>query len=468
MSEIPNTANDGTQKTVGGNVAARGSTYALTLLLIVYICNFVDRNILSIVAQPMKEELKLADWQVGLLGGLAFALFYVTAGLPIARLAERRNRVKIISVLLVIWSVMTAVCGLAQNFLQMLLARIGVGAGEAGCSPASHSLIADYFPRGQRTTALAIYSMGIPAGPLIAGLVGGWAAQEYGWRAAFFVVGLPGLFLSVIVWLTLPEPPRGRYDPAPPADSKIPSFIDVLVHLYRKPTFLHIAAGSTLATFANYSISTFAVPYLLRGYSLNIAQAGTAYGLLTGISAVAGTALGGWLVDRYGATDKRYYVLIPAAGVIVSGPLYILVLMQTNLALMALTVIVPAVVHYLYLGPTYGMTANMVDARMRATASAIVLFTLNLFGLGLGPLVTGIFSDYFASRAFAAGDFLAACPGGRAPADAAASLAGACQSASFEGLRTALIIASLFYVWSGIHYLWAVRSARTDLAASEA
>jgi MFS family permease len=191
-------------------VAAKGSTYALTLLLIVYICNFVDRNILSIVAQPMKEELKLADWQVGLLGGLAFALFYVTAGLPIARLAERRNRVKIISVLLVIWSVMTAVCGLAQNFLQMLLARIGVGAGEAGCSPASHSLIADYFPRGQRTTALAIYSMGIPAGPMIAGLVGGWAAQEYGWRAAFFVVGIPGLFLSVIVWLTLPEPPRGR------------------------------------------------------------------------------------------------------------------------------------------------------------------------------------------------------------------------------------------------------------------
>lgn len=469
MTDIPREGAETAPAAASQVGPVKGAKYALFVLLLAYICNFVDRNILSIVAQPMKEELGLADWELGLLGGLAFALFYVTMGLPIARLAERHNRVRIISVLLIAWSAMTAVCGLAQNFTQMLLARIGVGVGEAGCSPASHSLIADYFPRATRTTALSIYSIAIPAGPLIAGLVGGWLAHEYGWRYAFYVVAAPGILLSILVWVTMKEPIRGRFDPKPAENEKAPTFLGVLAHLARKPTFIHIAFGASLATFANYAISNFAVPYLLRGYPINIAEAGAAYGLLAGLSAVAGTVLGGWLVDKMGVRDRKMYVLIPAIGVIISGPLYVAVLLQTNLTIMAALVILPAIVHYLYLGPTFGMTANMAEARMRATASAIVLFFINLLGLGLGPLVAGILSDVFAQRMFeGAGSFLTVCPGGKAPVGSDAALATACQVASFKGLQMALIISSLFYVWAGFHYLLAARTVARDLGEIKA
>ncbi len=438
-------------------------TYVLSLLLVAYILNFVDRNILSIVAQPMKEELALADWQVGLLGGLAFAFFYVIMGLPVARIAERSNRVGIVSVLLVAWSIMTAVCGLTQNFFQLLLARVGVGVGEAGCSPASHSLIADYFPPEKRATALSIYSLGIPLGPLIAGLVGGWAAQKYGWRAAFMVVALPGLLLAVVTWLTLEEPVRGRYDSRGQAGSgPPPPFMVVLRRLMSKPAFLHVAFGAALATFANYGISNFAVPYLLRGFTINIAQAGTAFGLISGVSATIGTGLGGWLVDKFGVSDRRNYVFIPAIGVMASAPLYVAVLLQTNLQAMALLAIVPATIHYLYLGPTFGLTANMVETRMRATASAIVLLIMNLIGLGFGPLVVGILSDTFASQVFTGDSFLTSCPGGRPASGATGAIAAACRTASFTGLKYALLIAVLFYVWAGVHFLLASRTLVED------
>lgn len=446
-------------------VMSSTSKYALGLLLAIYICNLVDRNILSIIAQPMKEELALQDWQIGLLSGIAFALFYVIIGFPIARLAERGNRVTIISVLLVVWSVMTALCGLAQNFISLALARVGVGAGEGGCTPTSHSLISDYFPRHKRSTAFSIYSLGIPLGPLLAGVTGGWIAQQYGWRAAFLIVALPGVVLAVIARLTLPDPPRGRYDPAPLVDAAIPSFMAVVKQLAGRATFRHVAVGAAVATFANNGIATFAVPYLLRGFDISLSRAAAAYGLIVGTAASIGVFLGGWLADRVGALDRRAQVLIPALGALLSAPLYVAVFIQTSLISMALWVIAPAIIHYLYMGPTFGLTANMVDARMRATASSIVLLLMNLVGVGLGPVVAGLLSDVLAAQAFAPGDYAAMCPGGRAAAGAEAVLGDACRSASFVGLRNGMILISFAYVWAAAHYFLAARTVVRDVAA---
>lgn len=448
---------------VGAGERAGGGLYkyyVLAILLLVYIVNFIDRTILSIVAQPMKEDLGLADWQLGLLSGLAFAAFYVVMGIPVARLAERHSRVRIISILIVVWSIMTALCGLAQNFVQILLARFGVGVGEGGCSPASQSIIADYFPREKRATAMSIYSMGIPGGALFGALLGGWIAQEFGWRSAFMLVGLPGIALALLMF-TIKEPIRGRYDP-PAADQAHPGFATVLRRLWRKPTFVHIAAGAALATFANYGISSFAVPYLLRGFDISLVQASSAYGLITGLAAVLGTAMGGWLVDRFGMRDPRWYALIPATGVALSAPLYMLTFAQTSLLGLALLVILPAIIHYLYLGPTFGMTSNMVEARMRATASAILLLIMNLFGLGLGPTVVGALSDVFANNAYL-GDYLASCPGGIAPQGSSASAMAACKAASFIGVKHGMYVAAAFYLWAGLHYFLAARSVRADL-----
>jgi predicted MFS family arabinose efflux permease len=441
-----------------------GSKYALGLLLAIYVCNLVDRNILSIVAQPMKEDLALHDWQIGLLSGIAFALFYVIIGFPIARLAERANRVRIIAVLLVVWSVMTALCGLAQNFITLALARVGVGTGEGGCTPTSHSLIGDYFPPHKRSTAFSIYSLGIPLGPLLAGVSGGWVAQQYGWRAAFLIVALPGLLLAAIARLTLPEPARGGYDPPRTSDAAIPSFMEVLRQLASKATFRHIALGAAVATFANNGIATFAVPYLLRGFDISLSQAAASYGLIVGVAASIGVFLGGWLADRIGTRDRRAQVLIPAWGALLSAPLYVAVFLQNSLLSMALWVIAPAIIHYLYMGPTFGLTANMVDARMRATASSIVLLLMNLVGVGLGPVATGLLSDVLASHAFALGEYATQCPGGRAASDATPALVQACRSASFAGLRNGMILMSFAYVWAAAHYFLAGRTVEHDAA----
>jgi predicted MFS family arabinose efflux permease len=307
---------------------------------------------------------------------------------------------------------------------------------------------------------MSIYAMGIPAGALFGALLGGWVAQSFGWRAAFMVVGLPGILLAGLMF-TIREPDRGRFDPVPAAEGA-PSLMTVLARLWRKKTFVHISAGAALATFANYGISSFAVPYLLRGFNVSLVQASTAYGLITGVAAVLGTAMGGWLVDRCGVRDRRWYTWIPAIGVTLSAPLYMLTLSQGNLLSLAAFVVLPAIIHYLYLGPTFGLTSNMVEARMRATASAILLLIMNLFGLGLGPTVVGALSDVFAAHSYL-GDYLGSCPGGIAPKDAGAAAMAACKLASFTGVRYAMFVAAGFYVWAGLHYFLAARSVHADL-----
>ncbi len=448
-------------------------SYALLILVVIYTSNFIDRQIIGTVAQAIKADLKITDTQIGLLSGIAFAILYSTLGIPIARLAERYNRVNIITVSLALWSGFTAACGMAQNFLQLFLMRVGVGIGEAGCSPSAQSLLSDYYSPKTRATALGIYSLGIPLGSLFGALIGGKIAMEYGWRWAFLIVGLPGLLIALIAKATLKEPQRGTWDPPAAAGSKAPSLGAVFKALFSRPSFRHMAIGATLSSFAGYGIAFFAVPFLLRGpYGLDVATAGGAYGVVGGLAAAAGVFLGGLVTDIVGRVSTRAYPLVPGIGFLIAAPLYVFAFQQSTLVGIATFVIAPLVLQYLYLGPTFAVTHNLVEPRMRATATALLFLPINLIGLGVGPVFVGRLSDYLATRAFGGhslGDFASACPGGMAAPGAAADLAAACGTSSFEGVKWAIIItAGVFYAWAGLHYLYAGRSVKRDLEAANA
>ena len=238
--------------------------YALGVLFLGYVVNFIDRSILAILLEPIKVELLLTDSQLGMLGGLAFALFYTTLGIPIAAMADRRSRVKILAIAMVIWSAMTAVCGLAQGFAMLLLARIGVGVGEAGASPPSHSLISDYFPVETRATALSIYALGIPFGSMVGNFVGGWGAEALGWRQTFILVGLPGIFVALLIWFTLREPPRGMADvkTTKPDNSPAPDVAQVLKLLWARVSFRHLSFAAGLHAFVGYGAGTWNARFL--------------------------------------------------------------------------------------------------------------------------------------------------------------------------------------------------------------
>jgi predicted MFS family arabinose efflux permease len=439
--------------------------YVLAMLILVYTSNFIDRSILGVLGQPIKEELGLADWQLGVLGGLAFAILYSTLGIPIARLSERTNRVTIMSVAITVWSAMTAVCAVTTNFWQLMAARIGVGVGEAGCIPPASSLISDYFPPRERATAAGLFSLGVPIGTVAGAIIGALIAQNYGWRAAFLVVGLPGLLIALAFRLTIREPVRGGLDPEGTA-LETPSLAEVVRQLARKPTFVHIAIGSSVASFAGYAISAFAIPLLLRGFPISLTQASAIFGLIGGTAAAIGVGAGGYITDWAGKKDRRYYALIPAAGFILAAPLYMLAFLQPTLVGLACLIVPPLIMQYLYFGPMAGLCQNMVGPRARATTQALITLIINLIGLGLGPALVGWASDLYAGMAYTgAGEFLTACPGGQAQAGAGAAAVETCRAASFTGLQRALVTACLFYFWAGAHFFFAARHVQRDLQA---
>lgn len=399
-------------------LAPSARRYAIGMLLVIYIFNFLDRQIVNILAEPIKIELGLADWQLGMLTGLAFALFYTVLGIPIARYAEKADRVKIISVAVGVWSLFTVLCGFATNFLQLLLARIGVGVGEAGCSPPAHSLITDYTPKEERASALAIYSMGIPLGSLAGMVLGGLIADAYGWRTAFFVAGAPGIILAVMAYLTLPEPRRGLTKKVEPV--KGPSFFDALVELKSKKSFWWISIGAALSAMVGYGHIAFYGSFYLRNHaegltamavSVNemigvsfgpIGFVGTALGLIIGICGAAGTFLGGVLADRAARTNVSGYATVPAIAGLVTVIPFIAAMLVDNVALSFLILAVPVFAGAIWYGPIFASAQTLVHPRTRATAAAVLLFVINLIGLGLGPLLVGMFSDIFAQTMGAA------------------------------------------------------------------
>ncbi|MEE4298627.1 MAG: MFS transporter [Pseudomonadales bacterium] len=415
--------------------------YALGLLFVVYIFNFIDRQILAILQQSIKEELGLSDTQLGLMGGFAFALFYTFLGIPIARLADRGVRRDILAVCLTIWSVMTAVCGLATSFLQLLAARIGVAVGEAGGSPPAHSMISDIFPAHQRATALGIYALGIPVGTMFGNLLGGWIEEAFDWRTAFMAVGIPGVALALVVRLTLREPRRGASDVptapeiparAPAIETPPPPVLRVFAMLWSRRSFRWMSLGAALHAFVGYGVGYFIPPFFIRSHDFSRGEIGEALFWL-GIPGMLGTFLGGLIGDRLARYDVRWYLWLPGLATLVSVPFAFWVYTNDDPWLALWVYAIPVFLGSYYLGPTFSMTQSLVGLRMRALAASILLFVLNLIGLGLGPVFVGVVSDQLAPTY---GD---------------------------ESLRIALVAVLAFNVASTGFYLLGARSLKDDL-----
>lgn len=365
--------------------------YVLLVLTGVYAFNFIDRQILVILQEPIKADLGLSDTQLGLLTGFAFAIFYVTLGIPIARWADKSNRKNIVSVALVVWSGMTAISGMAQNFIHLLLARIGVGVGEAGGSPPSHSIISDYYPPEKRATALSIYSTGVYIGIFLGFLIGGIIGQQYGWRMAFWALGIPGILYAFVVFFTIREPIKGMSDAHPPTTY---SFTDSLRILFSKKTFVFVSFATGFHTFVNYGMGNWFPPFLARMHGLDTMTIGIWMALSAGIGGGIGTFTGGYLADRLRHKDLRWYCWISVlSNVLLIIPLGIL-FFHANTNLVIGVTFLTNFLGALYLGPSIAISHSLVNANMRAMASAILFFILNIIGLGLGPLTIGALSDY--------------------------------------------------------------------------
>ena len=367
----------------------------LVILTVVYTFNFIDRQILVILQEPIKDELGLSDAQLGILTGFSFALIYVCAGIPIAWLADRSNRRNIVAASLALWSAMTALSGLVSNYSQLILARLGVGLGEAGGSPPAHSIISDYFPPAQRGTALSFYSAGIYLGVLFGFAGGGYIAETFGWRTAFFIVGIPGVLFAAVVLLLVREPRRGRWDTA--RTDRPVTIAETLSVLRRLRSFWWIALGCAMTSFVAYGNGNFFPSYLIRNHGFSVADVGFALGLVSGIAGAIGTFMGGFIADRLGHSDKRWYLWVPVAGnVLALGPMCY-ALLGSDAGLILLLLFPANILNSLYLGPSIAMVQSLVVPGMRAMASAILFFILNMIGLGLGPVMVGVLSDTFAS-----------------------------------------------------------------------
>ncbi len=369
----------------------------LWVLLTVYVFNFIDRQIVNILAEPIARDLDLNDTQIGLMTGLAFALFYTVLGIPIARLADRQttSRPKLIAVALALWSAMTALCGVAQNFWQLLLARIGVGVGEAGCTPPAHSLISDMVPPEKRASALAFYSLGIPIGTLLGMMIGGRLADQLGWREAFVVVGLPGVVLALVVWFVLKDPRRADAAAVLRAKSQ-PAALPLgqaVSEVMRSRAYLLLVFAGSAAAFLSYGKTTWTTIFFQRTHDLTPGQVGLWFGLIAGVGGMLGTWLGGYLADRFGATKRRHVLTAPAVGMTLSIPLAIAAYHAPSWPLALVLLFLPQVFNSLYYGPCYSAAQGLVPLRARAIAAATLLFFQNLIGLGLGPLFFGMLSD---------------------------------------------------------------------------
>lgn len=372
----------------------RGVRIMLVTLLVVYIFNFLDRQIVNILAEPIRKDLGLSDTQIGLMTGLAFALFYTVLGLPIARYADKptTDRGRLISLALVVWSGMTVLCGFAQNFIQLLLARIGVGVGEAGCTPAAHSLIADRVPAERRSSAMAFYALGIPIGSLLGMVIGGYLSDVLGWRHAFMFVGAPGIIMALFVVFLVKD--RNRVARPLPEGVSAEGMWTAIKIVMSRPTFALLMAAASACSFLSYGKTTWTTIFFQRTHGLTPGEVGFWFGLGGGIAGILGTWLGGWLADRFARTDRRNLVLAPAIGMAVAVPLAIFGYLATNWWTALLFLLVPTVLNSLYYGPVFSSTQGLVAPRHRATASALLLLCQNLIGLGLGPLFFGMLSDW--------------------------------------------------------------------------
>ena len=424
----------GATSAIAGNVEKSRRRYALFVLTLVYTSSYVDRQIMGVLVEPIKADLGLSDTQMGFMSGFAFAIFYATLGVPIAFLADRMSRRTIITWAVTVWSIMTALSGLAQNFWQLALARVGVGVGEAGSSPPSHSMIADLYEPEKRAGAMAVYSLGVYIGIMLGFVAGGQIAAHYGWRAAFFVVGLPGLLIAGLVHYTLKEPQRGL------ADGKVKSSLPPIIwgdlfsqvkagfqHIWNDRVSRHTICGLTLISIVNFANSIWGASFLMRTHGMELADVGTYLGLTLGIFAPLGLIVGGRLADRLGEDNARWRLWVVSVALVLAAPLHLFTLLSGELSWILVVNIPVFMLSACYLGPSFAMIQSRAPIAMRALISSITLFIINLLGLGLGPQLIGSLSDILGPQL---GEY---------------------------SLRYALTSFFLFYLWSAFHYYRAGR-----------
>jgi predicted MFS family arabinose efflux permease len=422
--------------------------YVLAVLTLIYVVNWIDRYVFAILLQPIKEELGVNDTVMGLLTGTAFGLFYATMGIPLALMADRTTRKKLIAWCLGLFSVMTALCGVAMNAWQFAILRIGVGVGEAGTSPSSHSMIADLFAPKERATAMAIFAVGLNIGIFIAFFAGGWILELFGWRWAFVLAGAPGIALVSVLTFHMREPPRGHADGFTATSEHVP-LAKTFAHLWGLKTFRHLSIAAALNSFVGYGALQWVPAYLARSHQMSYGEIGTVLAFIIGIAGGIGTFAGGILVDKLSKGDARWNVWLPAGAILIGTPFAIafylagsaFVPVSTGVGLWLW--VLPVAASALYLGPALSVTQGLATLKMRAMASAILLFIINIIGLGLGPAAIGMLSDYF--------------------------LVGMCQLDACtlvqEGtaLRWALVVGAIVNVWAMVHFMLASRSIRGDL-----
>jgi predicted MFS family arabinose efflux permease len=410
--------------------------YVLFILAATYGLSHIDRQIMSILMEPVKRDLALSDTQLGLLAGLGFAVFYALVGIPMAMWADRGNRRNIIALSVAVWSGMTALCGMSATFAQLALARVGVGIGEAGANPAAHSLIADLYAQDERSRALGLYSSAINVGALLGLFIGGWVSQFSGWRNAFLFVGLPGLIVALIVRFTFREPLRARTGGASGADA--PSLRATLRFIGATPALRNIFIAHVAAVFVVYALGQWQPSYLARTWHLSRGEIGTMLGLMVGVIGFCGTALGGVIATRLVRRDVRWYNWFPAISLIVSAASLLGVLASASLAAAACFYAVWAFTQTMFLAPDYAVIQGIVMPRSRAVVVAVLFLTTNLIGYGLGPQIVGALSDVFKPEYGA------------------------------DSLRMALAVATSLSLIGGLFYLLAARHVRAHFAASGA
>jgi predicted MFS family arabinose efflux permease len=416
----------------------RSAAWALAVLAAISTCGFIDRIIIYVLVQPIKAEFRLSDTEIGLLIGLAFSVLNVSLGIWLARIAERRRRITLIGIGTLAWSAATAACAGAGSFLTLALARIGVGIGEACGLPATSSVVADYFVKQKRTSAMSVLLLAPPVGAFLGAMVGGIVAQSHGWRAAFLVASAPGFILSILVLLTVAEPPRGQQDGLGAASNEIPPLPAVLHRMWHRHSFRHLLIGSAIASMVGFGVNAYLSAYLARRFHFGLAEAAMAQGLLTSAPATLGVLGSGWLADRMARKNPSAYGTIPGWSLLAAAPLYILAVTRQSPAAAIALLAVAALFQYTYLAPSQGVFQNLMHPRMRASSAAVTGLVYSLIGAGLGPLIVGVLSDRLALYSERAG--------------------------SGGGLTLALAVTASGYLWAAFHFFRATRSLARDLA----
>jgi MFS family permease len=440
--------------------------------------NVADRQGLAAVAPALKSDLRLTDTEMGLIQGLAFAIFHSLLGLPLARLAERRSRTRIVAASMAMFACFSALAAQIRGFTALLVCRIGVSIGDAGLGPPVSSLLGDHYPANRRASATTIIWLGAPIGALLGSAVGGWTAQHSNWRNWFIGLAVPAALVALLAWLTLIEPRRGSYDalladasgpdasgpsPSSPDATAIPTFATAMRFLLAKPAMRHVLLGASFAAIALNGLGQFWPRYLIAVFHIGTAAAGRFLGLFAVVSMASGLALGGFGVGWAAKRDRRWYAWGPAIALAISMPLYEMGFLQPTLP-RTLSLLVPAqIALFVFFTPTLTIAQNMVGATMRASSAFTASIVISLVGTGLGPILVGAISDLVARHTFTLGQFRSACPGGAALPTANSLIQHACTDASSRGISTAMASITALLLLGSLHFLLAARTISADL-----